>query len=152
MIDQLRKKEAFENARTESGAPEQSSVRSARKQSFRRPGASSEDFSKRKDEEMQNKNAMNTEQQDIQKQLEEQFKAQQQVELLEGIAKQFLSKDAIERYGRVKVAHPSLAIKVVVLIAQAAQTGQLSEQISDAQLKELLARLQEGKKEFRFKK
>ena len=102
--------------------------------------------------EMQNKNAVNTEQQDIQKQLEEQFKAQQQVELLEGIAKQFLSKDAIERYGRVKMAHPALAIKVVVLIAQAAQTGQLSEQISDAQLRELLARLQEGKKEFKFKK
>jgi len=77
---------------------------------------------------------------------------QQQVDMLEGIAKQFLSKEAIERYGRVKMAHPSLAIKTAALIAQAGQTGQITEQISDAQLKELLARLQEGKKEFRFKK
>ena len=109
-----------------------------------------EELRKKKLAEMQAKDA---EQQDaLQRQFEEQARMQQQVDMLEGIAKQFLSKEAIERYGRVKMAHPTLAIKIAALIAQAAQTGQITEQISDAQLRELLSRLQEGKKEFRFKK
>ncbi len=112
-----------------------------------------EELRKKKLAEIQDKQAAEAEQQEaLQKQFEQQARMQQQVEMLEGIAKQFLSKDAAERYGRVKIAHPALAIKIVALIAQAAQAGQLQNQISDAQLRELLIRLQEGKKEFRFKK
>ena len=112
-----------------------------------------EDIRKKKLAEIQDKQAAETERQDgLQKQFEEQARMQQQVAALEELAKQFLSKDAAERYGRGKIAHPALAIKIVALIAQAAQTGQLQSQISDAQLRELLIRLQEGKKEFRFKK
>ncbi|GAG10798.1 unnamed protein product, partial [marine sediment metagenome] len=53
----------------------------------------------------------------IQKQLEEQIESQQQIAMLEGIAKQFLTKEALERYGRIKIAHPAVAIKTISLIA-----------------------------------
>lgn len=120
---------------------------------LRKKEAFGKSFSKRKDAEVQEKQAAEAERQEaFQKQFEEQAGMQEQVAFLEGIAKQFLAKEAAERYGRVKIAHPALAIKVAALIAQAAQTGQLQGQISDAQLRELLTRLQEGKREFRFNK
>ena len=88
----------------------------------------------------------------LQKQYEEQAKIQQQINMLEEITKQFLSKEALERYGRVKIAHSAIAIKAVALIAQAAQLGQLTEPLNDKEFKELLTKIQEGRKEFRFRK
>ncbi len=110
-----------------------------------------DEIKKKKLEELQER-LLAEQNQDLQKQLEDQTKMQQQIEMLEGIAKQFLSKDAVERYGRLKVAHQAVAIKSIALIAQAAQLGQLKEKLSDAEFKELLTKIQEGKKEFRFKK
>lgn len=88
----------------------------------------------------------------LQKQIEEQARLQSQIEMLEKIAKQFLNKEAIERYGRVKLAHPAIAIKAIAVIAQAAELGQLKKPLTDAEFKELLRKLQEGKKEFRFRR
>ncbi len=86
------------------------------------------------------------------KELEEKAKLQQQVIMLENIAKQYLSKEAIERYGRMKLAHTATAIQAIAIIAQAAQMGQLNEMLSDNEFKELLKKIQEGKQEFKFKK
>lgn len=110
-----------------------------------------EELKKKKLTEMQEKLA-EEQQSAIQKQLEEQIKNQQQIEILEGVAKQFLTKEAVERYGRIKIAHPEVAIKTIAIIAQAAQLGQLTEKVSDIEFKELLSRIQEGKKEFTFRK
>lgn len=101
---------------------------------------------------MIDENNKNTEQKNLQKQLEEQAKLQQQLEMLEGVAKQFLTKDAKERYGRLKLAHSATAIKAIATIAQAAQMGQLKETLNDNEFKELLKKIQEGKQEFKFKK
>jgi len=71
------------------------------------------------------------------------------LKMIEDIAKSKMSRDAVSRYGNLKVAHPELAIKAISLIAEAAHSGQI-DVISDLQFKELLRQLQE-KKSFRFK-
>ncbi|MEK6852699.1 MAG: DNA-binding protein [Nanoarchaeota archaeon] len=88
--------------------------------------------------------------QNLKKQIDEQVKLQEQIQLIESVAKQYLSKEAVSRYGTIKVAHPELALKVAALIAQASQMGQLTEVLSDSEFKEVLKRLQEGKKEFKI--
>lgn len=110
-----------------------------------------DEIGKKKLEEFQEK-LLAEQNENLQKQLEEQSKMQQQIEMLETIAKQFLSKEAVERYGRVKIAHQAVAIKAIALIAQAAQLGQLNEHLSDKEFKKLLEKLQEGKQEFKFKR
>jgi DNA-binding TFAR19-related protein (PDSD5 family) len=82
--------------------------------------------------------------------VQEQIEIANNLKIIEDIAKSKMSKEAISRYGNIKVAHPELAIKAISLIAQATQAGQL-DMISDFQFKELLKQLQE-KKEMKFKK
>ena len=84
--------------------------------------------------------------------LQEQLKLQQQIEMLEQVAKQYLTKEAISRYGNLKSAHPELAIQVIGLIAQAVQTGQIKERISDAKFKQLLMQIQKPKKKFKIQR
>jgi len=80
--------------------------------------------------------------------LKEQIELNQQIEMLENIAKQYLSKEAISRYGNLKVAHPDVAIQAIAVIAQAA--GQIKEKISDEQFKNILKQMQKPKKEFKI--
>lgn len=88
----------------------------------------------------------------LDEQLNEQIKLAQQIRLLENIAKQKMTRDAITRYGNLKLAHPEIAIKVITIIAQAIQLGQIKETIDDASFKELLKQIQQDKKHFRIKK
>lgn len=76
----------------------------------------------------------------------------QQIMLLENVAKKNMSKEAISRYGNLKMAHPQLAIKVIAMIAQASQLGQILKPLTDPEFKNLLIELQQGKKQFNFKK
>ena len=80
--------------------------------------------------------------------LKEQIELNQQIEMLENIAKQYLSKEAISRYGNLKAAHPDVAIQAIAVIAQAA--GQIKEKISDEQFKNILKQMQKPKKEFKI--
>jgi len=81
---------------------------------------------------------------------EERRKLQEQIAMMEILAKKYMSGEAITRYGNIKVAHPEMAVKLVALIVQAVQAGQISGKISDAQLKVLLVQMQPQKREFRF--
>jgi DNA-binding TFAR19-related protein (PDSD5 family) len=76
----------------------------------------------------------------------------QQVIALERIAKTKMSKEAISRYGNLKMGHTETAIKAIALIAQAVQTGQIREVLSDEEFKLILLEIQKGKTNFRFKK
>lgn len=76
----------------------------------------------------------------------------QQIILLENVAKKHMSKKAISRYGNLKVAHPETAIKAIAIIAQASQLGQIQKQITDLEFKTLLLEIQQGKKQFKFKR
>ena len=78
-------------------------------------------------------------------------KLAEQVLALEGVAKKFMTKEAISRYGNLKMAHTELAIKAIAIIAQASQTNQIQGKITDEQFKELLKEINQ-KKQFTFKK
>ena len=86
----------------------------------------------------------------IQSQLEEQQQLQQQIEQLETVVKQFLTKEALERFGNLKAAHKEKAIQLLAILGQAIQQGQIKEKINDDQLKELLKKMQPEKKDFKI--
>lgn len=62
--------------------------------------------------------------------------------IIENVAKQKMSREAISRYGTLKTAHPEKAVSAISYIAQAVQAGEISEIITDEQFKELLRKMQ----------
>lgn len=76
----------------------------------------------------------------------------EQILSLERVAKTMMSKEAISRYGNLKMGHTETAIKAIAMIAQAVQTHQIKEKITDEQFKEILREIQSNKKQFTFKK
>lgn len=65
---------------------------------------------------------------------------QQNLALLENIAKKKMTREAISRYGAVKLSHPENAVKAIVLIAQAVEQG-LREYIDDEKFKQILGEI-----------
>jgi|SRR3989344_96874 len=104
-----------------------------------------EEIKRKKMQELENQA-----QSQLQNQLKEQLALQQQVEQLEIIVKQYLTKEAIARYGNLRAAHPEKAIQVLTVIGQALQTGQITGKIDDNMLKQLLQQMQKPKKEFKM--
>jgi|TARA_Y100000031_G_C8094575_1_gene325796 DNA-binding TFAR19-related protein (PDSD5 family) len=84
-------------------------------------------------------------------QMQEQQQMQRQIAQLESVVKQALTKEALERYGNLKAAHPDKAVQVLVILAQAIQSGQVSK-IEDSMLKEILMKLTPEKKDFKIKR
>lgn len=84
------------------------------------------------------------------KELKKQVQLQQQIELLESVAKQFMTGEAISRYGNLKSAHPEKAIQAIAIIAQAVESGQLKEKLDDDNFKKLLQQITPEKREFKF--
>ncbi|MFH1642881.1 MAG: DNA-binding protein [Nanoarchaeota archaeon] len=84
-------------------------------------------------------------------QQQEQAQLQDQIDQLENIVKQVLTKDALSRLGNIKAAHPEKAIQLLVVLAQYIQQNQLS-QINDVQLKEIIRQITPKKKEFKINK
>lgn len=63
-----------------------------------------------------------------------------------GFLRKILTREALERLGRVKLANPILASQLELYLIQIHQTGQLKEVIDDKKLKEILSVLTERKK------
>ncbi|MBS3145873.1 hypothetical protein J4414_03665 [Candidatus Woesearchaeota archaeon] len=82
--------------------------------------------------------------------MQEQLKLQEQLAQLESSAKQYMTKEAIQRYGNLKVAHPQKALEVIMLLAQLIQNGQLKDKVDDYALKEFLLKTQQQKREFKL--
>jgi DNA-binding TFAR19-related protein (PDSD5 family) len=76
----------------------------------------------------------------------------QQITMLEAMAKKNMSKEAIARYGNLKMAHPETAIKAIALIAQASQLNQISQPLNDNDFRELLIEIQKGKTNYSFRR
>ena len=74
-------------------------------------------------------------------QLQAELELANNIKLIENVAKSKMSKDAISRYGNIKIAHPEKAVKVISYIAEAVHSGQINEIITDKQFKELLVRI-----------
>ena len=78
---------------------------------------------------------------------------QQYIENLKNQAlAKILTKEALERLGRVRVANPQLAAQVEMYLLQIYQTGKITSQIDDNKLKDVLKTLNEPKKEFKMKR
>lgn len=86
---------------------------------------------------------------DIANQLNNQYKESQQLKeqiiMLENIAKQNMTKEAISRYGNLKIAHKETAIKSIAFIVQAVQSGYIKEKITDDIFKEILKNINQRK-------
>lgn len=77
---------------------------------------------------------------------------QNQIQELEGVVKNFLSREALERYGNLKSVHTEKAMKVLTIMAQLIQSGQLKNKLTDGQFKEILQQMEPPKKEFKINK
>lgn len=93
---------------------------------------------KRREQFNQQQQARVQEQQQIQQNI------QQQIEYLESVVKPKFSKEALTRYGILKAAHPEKAAQVLAALSQHVQ--QITS-ISDDQLKQILLRMEEPKRE-----
>jgi len=105
-----------------------------------------EELKKKKLRELQQK-----QQQAFQNQQQEQQQLQQQIEQLEAVVKQTFTKEALERYGNIKAAHPEKAVQILVVLGQLMQQGKI-QQIDDQQLKQILEQLTPEKKDFKIKR
>lgn len=72
---------------------------------------------------------------------------EEQINQLKGIVvKKLLTKEAIERLGRIRVSRPELAEQAELYILQLYQAGRIKKEISDEQLKAILESLSSNKK------
>jgi len=55
------------------------------------------------------------------------------------ILRKILTKEAMERLGRVRLANPLVATQLEIYLVQLHQSGQLKESIDDAKLKQILS-------------
>lgn len=104
-----------------------------------------EEIKKKKLEEL-----MRIQQEKLQQQAQEQGQIQQQIEQMEMIVRQFLSSDALSRYGNLKAAHQEKALHLLVVLFQAIQKGQIKGKIDDSTLKKVLEQLTPKKREIRI--
>ena len=74
----------------------------------------------------------------------------EQLEELEKVKKvamrKILTKEAIERLGRIKVVKPDLATQLELYLVQLYQAGQIKNVIDDSQLRKILDSLTSGQK------
>ena len=104
-----------------------------------------EEIRKKKFEEL-----MRSQQDKLQQQSQEQSQIQQQIEQMEMIVRQFLSSEALARYGNLKTAHQEKALQLLVVLFQAIQKGQVQGKIDDATIKKILEQLTPKKREIKI--
>ena len=95
---------------------------------------------------------MRFQQEKLQQSAQEQAQMQHQVEQMEDIVRQFLTKDALARYGNLKTAHHEKALQLLVILFQAIQKGQIPGKVDDPTLKKILEQLTPKKKEIKIKR
>jgi len=78
-------------------------------------------------------------------------KMQQFEAMKKTLIRKLLTKDAIERMGRIKIVKPELAEQLKLYLIQLYQSGEIKNVINDKQLKELL-NLLVTKKEFKIRR
>ena len=78
-------------------------------------------------------------------------KMQQFEAMKKTLIRKLLTKDAIERMGRIKIVKPELAEQLELYLIQLYQSGEIKNVINDKQLKELL-NLLVTKKEFKIRR
>jgi len=87
----------------------------------------------------------------MQQQQKEEENMNQQVQQLEAIVKQAFTKEALQRYGNLRAAFPERAVQLLVILAQAIQSGQITK-IDDNTLKEVLKKISPKKSDIKIKR
>lgn len=95
---------------------------------------------------------MQLQQQKLQQQAQEQSKIQQQIEQMEDVVRQFMTKEALARYGSLKTAHHDKALQLLAILFQAISRGQIQNKVDDPALKKILEQMTPKKKEIRIKR
>ncbi|MBN2203264.1 MAG: hypothetical protein JW700_03725 [Candidatus Aenigmarchaeota archaeon] len=72
--------------------------------------------------------------------------------LKNGVLGKVLSKEALERLGRVKIANPVLSTQLELYLVQLYQSGQLKGKIDDKKLKQILNVLVPKKRKTKIKR
>jgi len=67
-------------------------------------------------------------------------------ELKKVVIRKILTKEAIERLGRIRLVKPELATQLELYLLQAYQSGQIKNTIDDTQLKQILDGIVKKKK------
>lgn len=68
------------------------------------------------------------------------------------VMRKILTKEAIERIGRIRVANPLVATQLEVYLFQLYQSGKLKEAIDDKKLKQILEVLVPERKKIKIKR
>ena len=75
----------------------------------------------------------------------------QQIEMLEGVVKQVLTREAWSRYSNIKAADPERAVQILALLGQLIQSGRV-KQIDDERFRLLLMKLTPQKRETKIRR
>jgi programmed cell death protein 5 len=70
----------------------------------------------------------------------------------EGVLRMALTSDARERLANVKMVRPDLASSIEEYVIQLASSGKLRKAVDDDQVKQMLAALQEKKREIKIRR
>ncbi len=70
----------------------------------------------------------------------------------EGVLRKALTSDARQRLANVKMVRPDLAASIEEYVIQLASSGKLRRAVDDDQVKQMLAALQEKKREIKIRR
>jgi len=93
---------------------------------------------------------MRLQQEQSQQQANENAQMQQQIEQMEAIIRQVLTKDALARYGNLKTAHQEKAVQLLLVLFQAMQKGQIRGKVDDSTLKKILEQMTPKKRDIKI--
>ena len=84
---------------------------------------------------------------------QQRIQAQQQVEMQkQALLRRILTPDARQRLTNLKMVRPEFAEQLELQLIQLAQQGKLNIPLNDEQLKEILAKLQSGRREIKIRR
>ncbi len=79
--------------------------------------------------------------------------AQQQIEIQkQALLRRILTPDARSRLTNLKMVKPEFAQQLELQLIQLAQAGKIAIPVTDKQLKEILVRLQSGRRDFKIRR
>lgn len=87
------------------------------------------------------------EEQRRQEELRRQYEIQKRLAM-----QQILTPDARSRLANIRAARPEFAEQIELQLIQLAQSGRVTSQITDAQLREILKKLQERRRKIRIRR
>ena len=84
---------------------------------------------------------------------QQQAQVQQQIEVQkQALLRRILTPDARRRLTNLKMVKPEFATQLELQLIQLAQQGKMSIPVTDEQLKDILVRIQSGRREFKIRR